>query len=105
MAIVTKLREIGNAEKDNQIRVNPYKEDPSLNYNATHPNAVAYANGSDDPNNVKGKEPSPSDGPYTNAGGSIDINGSLTFPGSGRINNLRVNSYNPDNPYPWGSIE
>jgi hypothetical protein len=101
---ISKLEEIGNAERNKLFPGNIYNSsDEAKNYSAIHPNAIAHDHGSDDPRDLKGKgtgifldtNPDKAKG----AGGHNDIYGSDFDIASGRINNLKVNKFNPENPY------
>lgn len=100
----TKLDQIGKEQRDKLFPKNTYNSsDTAKNYSSVHPNALAHDHGSDDPRDLKGK----GTGQYldTNpdnqrgAGGYYDIFGSDSDISSGRLNNLKVNPYNVNNPY------
>jgi hypothetical protein len=100
----SKLEEIGERQRNQIIPVNVYNSSSDAKrYSAVHPNALAHDHGSDDPRDLKGK----GTGEYldTNpdnqrgAGGYYDIFGSDLDISSGRINNLKFNTYNNGNQY------
>lgn len=87
----SKLEELGDEfRKDNLIK-NTYQKDESKQYRSTHPNATSDGDG-------KGKGTGKFLDTYN--GGSInDINGVSSEIDSGRINNIKKNQYNADKPY------
>ena len=104
MATNPKLSEIAEQQRNLLLPRNVYNSSgDAKKYSSVHPNALAHDNGSDDPRDIKGK----GTGQYLDtdpdnqrgAGGHYDIYGSDFDITSGRLNNLKVNKFNKDNPY------
>lgn len=89
-----KLEQAAIAARNSLITSNTYNDDNSSNnYSATHTRAI-----SDQATPVNGK----GTGVFldtNNGGGSLDLNGSPSAAGSGRLQNLSVNQYNGSNEY------
>jgi hypothetical protein len=93
-----RLTDVGLDQRNRLLGLNVYNQIRERNYGSTHPNALADSNGSDDPTNVKGK----GTGVFLdtfNGGGTDDIEGTPSQPGSGRIKNILVNKFNIGNTY------
>lgn len=89
-----KLEQAAIAARDNLVGFNTYKGDEnSNNYTSTHTRALA-----DSETPVYGKGTGVFLDTY-NGGGSMDINGSPSAAGSGRIQNLATNGFDQNNPY------
>lgn len=89
-----KLEQAAIAARDALIPINTYKgDDDSNKYSSTHTRAV-----SDQETPVYGKGTGVFLDTY-NGGGSMDINGSPSAAGSGRIQNIATNEYNQNNQY------
>ena len=74
------------------IPLNSYNSsDQSQKYGATHPNALSDGD-------AKGKGTSTYLDTY-NGGASVDIYGNANYAGSGRLQNVAFNQYNPNNGY------
>lgn len=102
--MASRIEEIGKQQRDALVPKNVYNSSSDAKrYSSVHPNALAHDHGSDDPRDLKGK----GTGEYldtnpdaqTGAGGFYDIFGSDFDTSSGRLNNLKVNKYNSNNPY------
>jgi hypothetical protein len=100
----SKLALIGEEERNKLQIKNIYRMEGTNQYSDRHPNALATENGSDDPQNIKGKGTDQGN-PYESGGGHMDIYGNGIDMASGRKGNLVKNHYSPENPYPFTSIE
>jgi hypothetical protein len=89
-----KLEQAAIAARNSLIPTNTYKGDAAGNqYSGTHSRAL-----SDQQTPVSGKGTGVFLDTY-NGGGSLDINGSPSAAGSGRIQNVAVNEFDNDNQY------
>lgn len=87
----SKLEELGDIfRKDNLIK-NEYQKDENGQYTATHPNATSDGDS-------KGKGTGVNYDTF-NGGSDIDINGNPSVPKSGRKQLTSMNTYNKDNEY------
>ena len=89
-----KLEQAAIAARNATLPINTYNADSAGNeYSATHTRAL-----SDETTPVAGKGTGVFLDTY-NGGGSIDINGATNAVGSGRIQNVAKNEFNPNNTY------
>ena len=89
--MASKLEELGNQYRKDNVIKNTYQNGEANEYNAKHKNAL-----SDGDNKGKGT------GVFLdtyNGGGVYDELGSPSDPGSGRKGNIVKNQYNADKPY------
>lgn len=89
-----KLEQAAIAARNATLPINTYNDSAAGNeYNATHTRAL-----SDQTTPVAGKGTGTFLDTY-NGGGSMDINGNPAAAGSGRLQNLATNQFNPTNTY------
>lgn len=108
--MATKLEELGDQYRKDNIIKNTYQNTDSNGYNENHPNAK-----SDGDNKGKGTGGNSDSLNTINGGDDVDINGNPSIPGTGRnaliarnegnypengeFNAVKPNGYGPDKPY------
>jgi hypothetical protein len=87
----SRLEEDGDIYRVQNIIKNQYQSSDGKKYGETHPNALS-----------DGDKKGMGTGVFldtTEGGNQTDVLGDPSIPNSGRLQNLKVNKYNADNPY------